>query len=473
MGAYLVIILSTYAHAATLANSNVAAAPLWVPTPQGRGTVDILCSCLFTITICVWTALHLNIDTRPSYRRKLLKTLKYVALGIFGPEFVLDRAIEQWLMARYLHLSVKHHRFGKLGDFSPRISELLFSKIPAEECRGLTEEVTFYAIMGGFVVESKSNSCDSDSDSPEPTTLTPASFFSLLTNSLLSDVTLGRLHKEVIGLSKADILAKAMVCIQASWFVVQCIARKATGLPVTLIELHTATHVMCALMVFLFWLRKPQNVENPIVIDQYIDKSVLERKQAQEPVMKTASYVETFPPDNSEAETSPLTSGDVRNEEQYDDAQIRYSESLVLQNQLWNQFKTGLDLVFRVENDGEYLDALKGKSRYLNDLQIAFLGVFWVVYGAVHLAAWNEYFPTLIEQWMWRASSLLIIVSCPCILAIHWFDDNCLASFGVVVFSVLCGAARLFLLVEAFISFRSLPLSVYETVSWSNYWPHF
>lgn len=36
---------------------------------------------------------------------------------------------------------------------------------------------------------------------------------------------------------------------------------------------------------------------------------------------------------------------------------------------------------------------------------------------------------------------------------------------------VYCGA-RAFILVESFISIRSLPLGAYETFSWENFWPH-
>lgn len=33
------------------------------------------------------------------------------------------------------------------------------------------------------------------------------------------------------------------------------------------------------------------------------------------------------------------------------------------------------------------------------------------IYGAVHLAGWNQIFPTTIEQWFWRASVLDIVFS--------------------------------------------------------------
>lgn len=39
--------------------------------------------------------------------------------------------------------------------------------------------------------------------------------------------------------------------------------------------------------------------------------------------------------------------------------------------------------------------------------------------------------------------------------------------------SLLCyGAARVFIVIESFISMRSLPVGSYETVLWTSFWPH-
>ncbi len=55
--------------------------------------------------------------------------------------------------------------------------------------------------------------------------------------------------------SKADILAKVLVCLQVSWMLIQCIARKSVGYPLTILELHTFVHVGCALMMFVLWFK--------------------------------------------------------------------------------------------------------------------------------------------------------------------------------------------------------------------------
>ncbi|KAL7269287.1 hypothetical protein RUND412_008057 [Rhizina undulata] len=392
---YLVFLLSTYAHAAQLANSSVAIAPLFVPDPVGRGTVGILLNCFFTLSICVWTALHLNIDHRPMFKGKLWKMVKYVALGIFWPETVLFMASGQWLDARNLVFRMRDPD----GKY-PGAHKLLFSQISDQQ--GLTMEVAFYAMMGGFVFKEVSG----DSDSFEEYTLQISQFEFLVQNSDLFKLNLEKLHREVESLSNNDQLAKVLACLQASWFVLQCFARDATGLTVTLIEIHTATHVMCALAVFIFWLRKPQYVTYRIDIDVHIEENVSKRLHK------------------------------------------RYERE-------------------RVKNFNFADDA--------KNIHIALLTVFSVAYGAVHLAAWNAHFPTDIEQWMWRASSFLIIGWFPVYYVIveYIFMNRVDVKIVMWIFGVLCGAARLFLLVEAFLSFRSLPLDAYKTVNWAQYWPHF
>ena len=47
---------------------------------------------------------------------------------------------------------------------------------------------------------------------------------------------------------------------------VQALARKVEGLPITLLELNTIMHVVCALIMYLLWLKKPQDVGSPTLV---------------------------------------------------------------------------------------------------------------------------------------------------------------------------------------------------------------
>ena len=78
-------------------------APPWVPDPDNRGTWSLLYSCVFTLVLCVWTAIHLNV---PSYHEsqlsQWLRKLKWVLLAIIAPEFCVYTAWEQYLEAKNL-----------------------------------------------------------------------------------------------------------------------------------------------------------------------------------------------------------------------------------------------------------------------------------------------------------------------------------------------------------------------------------
>lgn len=67
--------------------------------------------------------------------------------------------------------------------------------------------------------------------------------------------------------SKADTLVKALVCIQVSWMLVQTIARKIVGYPITLLEVHTLVHVACAIGMYGLWFEKPLDIRDPTWMD--------------------------------------------------------------------------------------------------------------------------------------------------------------------------------------------------------------
>ncbi|KAF7865561.1 uncharacterized protein EAF02_009984 [Botrytis sinoallii] len=68
----------------------------WVSGPNGRGTWDLLYSCLCTLLACVYTAIHLNIPPEgegktAGYGRKV----KWILIALFAPEIVAYTAFEQ------------------------------------------------------------------------------------------------------------------------------------------------------------------------------------------------------------------------------------------------------------------------------------------------------------------------------------------------------------------------------------------
>jgi len=132
------------------------------------------------------------------------------------------------------------------------------------------------------------------------------------------------------------------------------------------------------------------------------------------------------------------------------------------------------------------------------------------LYGGLHAAAWHSFFPTEVEKWFWRVSSIVIAASgllfaygmvsnrlwASIALSNYWPSVRWAARvlewmmrllginsrtfkprtwFGVIVYISLgacCVIARLCLVVESFISLRKVPVEVYQTPDWTQWIPH-
>ncbi|KAA8896085.1 hypothetical protein FN846DRAFT_893571 [Sphaerosporella brunnea] len=74
-------------------------------------------------------------------------------------------------------------------------------------------------------------------------------------------------------LSKTNTVAKVIVFLQAAWIIVQVTGRFLEPLPVALLELHTAAHSVCAIIMYATWWYKPMDIfiATPIFLteDQY------------------------------------------------------------------------------------------------------------------------------------------------------------------------------------------------------------
>lgn len=122
---------------------------------------------------------------------------------------------------------------------------------------------SFYAGMGGFIVDITELPEDKRffPGSRKELTLAPETVLFLAEHepSILNVPSEAELRDK----SKASGLGKAIVCLQATWFLTQFISRLSQGLSASLLELNTAAHAICALLVYLLWWDKPLDVEEP------------------------------------------------------------------------------------------------------------------------------------------------------------------------------------------------------------------
>ncbi|KAH7418530.1 hypothetical protein BKA64DRAFT_701046 [Cadophora sp. MPI-SDFR-AT-0126] len=140
---------STPSNATTPANttaSSTTIAPSWVSEPRGRGTWNLLYSCVFTLVLCIWTSVHLNVPgygetAWQMYRRKA----KWVLIALFAPEFVVYCAFQQWFTARMFLRELQ-----KLHDWVQPRSK---GKENGRKKHKFDMTYAMFAVMGGFVVD--------------------------------------------------------------------------------------------------------------------------------------------------------------------------------------------------------------------------------------------------------------------------------------------------------------------------------
>lgn len=108
--------------------------------------------------------------------------------------------------------------------------------------------------MGGFVVDISSIHGDLDQ-----ATLSVAGLVFLADHGHFCKIS----DEEISDKSKADYLAKSLVCFQVFWFVCQVVQRFVAGLPISLLEFRTLVNISGALITYLVWFGKPLNIHTP------------------------------------------------------------------------------------------------------------------------------------------------------------------------------------------------------------------
>ncbi|PBK87657.1 hypothetical protein ARMGADRAFT_971663 [Armillaria gallica] len=111
---------------------------------------------------------------------------------------------------------------------------------------------------------------------------------------------------------------------------------------------------------------------------------------------------------------------------------------------------------------------------------VFFGGCFGALFGGVHCIVWSSssFFDSSFEHLLWKVSSLLVAIV-PVILALEvltvlvkprWIGEFMKCSTPIFIFVYIC--ARVYLLVDMFLSLRSLPPGALDEIDWTRYIPH-
>ncbi|KAF7516689.1 hypothetical protein G7054_g14046 [Neopestalotiopsis clavispora] len=553
-------------------------APSWVNSPEIRGTSDILWSCMLTIIACVYTALHLNIPSKGGFWRVLAIKIKWVITALLIPEIMIYMSIVQFLQARCLRNDLievlqELRKNGNAGWNEGR-------QLPSESSIDL--RLCFFIDMGGIKIRPKFTQIEWDEDKRpahhnsstllEDQTLayqlTPDGVYQLLRMGYWFPVTRDLIDDK----SKANNFQKGLVLLQVGWFAIQCTARKAYGLPLSLLEIHTVVHVATASIMYVFWFRKPLDIREPelwddttggvlefhthisllsLTLQSSLDSiTIYQGSGSVNKIDRGILGVELenlytgpiLPNGRDKPRDIGMTTGVAERISASDTRHLEYIAAYIKARhaEWFRPGQTGRNLRQMIEEmrGDEYANApiqlrsrsnlqvrkhdLDGELRF-QKIETNALKAFWglinwlttygraqgkrqyenynifltmflpVIYGGIHLAAWNAAYPTMVEHIMWRAACMAIMTGLPVmLLAISpifrfrkwtknrrgqlWqnISDSAVLLGRCLLFtmSVLLISARCFIIVESFMSLRTAPIGVYWTPAWIQMLPH-
>ena len=679
-------------------NGTTAPPVNWQPDASTRGTTDILSTCLITLGICLWSALHLNIPRYGKSSQQKWYKCGWLLVGLFAPEMVAYTAWAQLRAARRLDNEMRQllgeapssslrDKFWRLlraerngqctstsgrdsvgnyteqhnesqtdeedvglrqfniarGDQPPGIASYKTwpegNHYPAnvdpkldpfdiavaanrchlvdvnrdnERCASCGSEIrhrmkideadtelredygcpshrqpesaepttlpygkrsikkrrypwtmthSFYAIMGGFAFDTsdaqpnflpnhRSRLCIS---------VNGLAYIADKAPGLIPDIAEGQIKDK----SKADNLAKFLVCLQALWFCVQCITRVTQRKAIGLLELNTFAHAFCALLIYALWWHKPQDIEEPTLLqgqkewamcaflcmnctinseqNEVSGGSVYGQPEYDGPRRPIWIYWDEVAA--SDRMPNPRTNGVYREGIPYPRnplgeepaIMLKHGESIYgfrckqlnadrISGQSSRTLKIEPPHLRRLEL---YLNATRifktGRGRFPYDRAVCDSMPHWpltlflkesdllrmgyrrdninsvllglivsgLLYGGLHLLAWEMPFTSRAECILWRFSGIFIIstglgfTGLTGLLKAHGvfksdfhvgkISDRLSTVFSTATLFLLCLGyllARTFLVVECFLQLSRLPASAYETPAWSVYFPH-
>ncbi|KAI0059823.1 hypothetical protein BV25DRAFT_1026425 [Artomyces pyxidatus] len=467
-----------------------------------RTKYTIIWSSLVTILACVWTAVHRNVPAPEEVGESRTWRIvcqasvaaKIVLVAALVPEWVFAWAVRQRLNAREIGRELEAARLEAEGKWSERLKGARPAPTEGDTVGGQSATATSTETSPFLGNEARPTSTHNGLSGERSEEKQPDFDDSIVTAKEQTGrlrgkwtarhgffVTMGGFHyykdgeprhplsrhdvvqlvrrgdlvpptdEEIRNWSQGDVLSKTIAVVQTLWFVIQAIARRIEGLPITQLEIMTLAYTTITVAMYVAWWDKPQNVGGPVRVAV---------KELPEPAL-----------------VQPR---------QYWSTHIFYV--------IAGMQDTLVDLRHK-----RHVPTFYGGSTYHNTLLVGGSGhnhmisadvtalCAAIVFGAVHCVAWSYAFPTPTEHHIWRVFSL-IIVTLPAamlvpVLAMLIMLRNSVKIpdiIGIGLFPFLftsCSlpyiAARLHLLALSFSTLRSLPPEAYHAVQWTLLIPHF
>jgi hypothetical protein len=315
---------------------------------------------------------------------------------------------------------------------------------------GWTRVQGFYTIMGGYHIYSVDEHAPPYAEAVEP--YCPLDKVTVVAFSKLDRIKL-LTEEEIQDRGKSDWLAKTLVLLQTTWFVIQCIVRGAAHMPLAKLEIITLAYTIITVGINIAWWDKPRNVKYPTRI------MMLKSEIPQREDVKKSNWIE-----------------------------------ILLRNLLPSD-PPGLN-VQNLKCVPTFYTGQPPPQQY--ELANIITLSISVLFGVVHCLAWLFPFSSAIEKTLWRVFSVMMTaVPASILLAfgmLEWsfrrtkskmprhvqrdnhpeppFFFHMVHFLAYVIGGPLYLAARVGTFVIALKSLTSLPYGSFQTIPWTKLIPH-
>ena len=431
----------------------------WVPESPGRGTLAIIVSSLTTIFLCTWVVIHARISNNP-----LLRWLHKCALflkTVVAPEFLAVEGLQEWIQARKMVKNCAGWTGGRL-----KLVHAYYIGMLALRYRTPRGERVIW----------------------------PNQYVWLLEQGLIQwrDHGLWGLSEDDIrDKSNADGAAKLLALGQVCWFVAQSVMRLAHSLPLSQLETMTLSYIPLVAITYFFWWVKPKDILSSSVVEL---PSMLPEQKATFELMAVSSAFDSegiakqdsirtiwyLTPRVFEKEAEERALLEVQQqaerEAQKGKANKSAKQSMHEQERAENQKEESsihLEVTGKAASK-ERVVAYWDPDAYHSKVLWPVICLFGASFGALHLICWNTTFPTLVEQWLWRAAALTSIIS---MLIFMQFEKVVLRWSGPLtiislVSPMLYLLSRIIMIGGVIAAFRASDPAIYDTYNVSTYWIH-
>lgn len=469
----------------------------WVPEDGDRGTWTIIVSCLFTVVICTWTAIHPRVHTT----RRLRRVHKFFQLvkSLLAPELVCLESLQELIQARKTVRRCAKATNGELKlihAFYLGMMGVRYRDCSTDAANGTTDTDNSVPLPPGSARGARENDRTGQhrqlprnaskfaKGTGDYRVLWPGQYAFLLNNGLVSwaDRTAwGLARSDIEDKSKADGFVKLTALCQTAWFVLQAVTRATHGLALAPLEVMTLAYIFSAVLTYALWWEKPKDIATAALV---ADPGILpQMSRAQRAAFDALAMEHTYDVVN---DVDPVerqgwniawyvVARDCRNDEipvmaeQEGEDVAQSTQSTVAKS----------DVSIEAQPAGPEAEKAKVVTEWDSSLYMTrywpLLCLLGASFGALHLISWNAVFPTEVELWLWRGSALASIVTAVlCMqfktISLHWEGPVTILKVSMPLLYII---SRIIMAGETFAGLRAMEASTYKTYEIWNSWLHF